>query len=219
MDYYIGLTPDKPIKTSQELVKDPFFSEANLELVGKVVNNQKILNLVGREVNKRNIIVLVECLKCGIFSERYIGHVIRRKKCNCGRSKLRQEFKKENKVWRSMWQRCINPNEDSFYRYGGRGIEVCREWIIFDNFIKDMGPRPSDKHQIERIDNNKGYNKENCKWVVASQNMRNTRRARIELYKGENTHIYDIAEKEGISKSKIDSRWNKGIRGSKLWAI
>ena len=76
----------------------------------------------------------------------------------------------EYNVWKNMIRRCHNPTSIDFGRYGGRGISVCDEWIeSFDQFLKDMGKRPSIEYQIERIDNSKGYGPKNCKWIHRSE--------------------------------------------------
>jgi hypothetical protein len=85
----------------------------------------------------------------------------------------------EYNVWVCMRQRCLNPKAKRFSSYGGRGITVCKEWNEFDAFLRDMGSRPSPNHSIDRIDNNLGYSKENCRWATASQQSSNRSSARI----------------------------------------
>lgn len=86
-----------------------------------------------------------------------------------------QRWRPEYRVWDAMLQRCKNPNVHYYPGYGGRGISVCASWEKFDNFFNDMGERPSDRHSIERVDNDKGYSLENCKWATPEEQGRNTR--------------------------------------------
>jgi hypothetical protein len=71
----------------------------------------------------------------------------------------------EYRTWAPIIQRCENANSTSYPNYGGRGIEVCKEWCVFENFLKDMGPKPSKHHTIERVDVNEGYCAANCIWT------------------------------------------------------
>lgn len=81
----------------------------------------------------------------------------------------------EYRAWYHMKGRCRNKNNNRYNSHGGRGIDYCEEWSNFENFYKDMGDRPSLKHSLDRIDNNKGYNKENCRWATQSQQSINKR--------------------------------------------
>lgn len=76
----------------------------------------------------------------------------------------------EYKAWAAMIQRCSNPKDNRYYTHGGRGIKVCDEWLnSFENFYEDMGDRPSDKHSLDRIDNDGNYEPTNCKWSTQSE--------------------------------------------------
>src|SRR5579863_7091724 len=80
-------------------------------------------------------------------------------------------------TYAGMKQRCSNPRASSYQWYGGRGITVCsRWWTSFANFIADMGPRPSPKHSLDRIDSNGNYEPNNCRWATVAEQARTRRR-------------------------------------------
>lgn len=83
---------------------------------------------------------------------------------------------KEYNTWRGMKQRCTNKKDKSFKDYGGRGIAVCERWLhSFENFITDMGLKPSLKHSIDRINNDGGYEPSNCRWATRKEQNKNKR--------------------------------------------
>lgn len=78
-------------------------------------------------------------------------------------------------VWSSMKDRCRNPNCRKFKFYGARGVCVTPEWEKFENFYRDMGPRPSSAHSIERMDSNGNYEPSNVYWATKDQQNRTQR--------------------------------------------
>lgn len=109
------------------------------------------------------------------------------------------------KTWQSMKERCQNPNNHAYMNYGGRGVTVCPEWQYFENFLADMGERPMFM-EIDRIDNNKGYSRDNCRWVTATQNQRNKRHSLYLTYKGITRHLKEWAEMYEISYYTLRAR-------------
>lgn len=77
------------------------------------------------------------------------------------------------RIWSGIKNRCLNKNSKDFPRYGGSGISICDEWITFDSFYADLGDPPSDRHEVDRIDNSIGYCKSNCRWATDTQQAQN----------------------------------------------
>lgn len=120
-------------------------------------------------------------------------------------------YSPEYRVWITMRRRCCDPTQTKYEDYGGRGIKVCQEWMeSFVAFYRDMGPRPSPKHEIDRIDNNGNYEPSNCRWVTRTQNLRNTRVNVVIEYQGEKGTIGYWAERLGISYSALANRIRLG---------
>lgn len=125
----------------------------------------------------------------------------RRNKLHHGRSHTRT-----HNIWVAMRKRCNNVNASNFYLYGGRGIKVCSEWDVFENFLNDMGQCPGPKYSIDRIDNSKGYSKDNCRWGTRTIQNNNTRRnRRIEML-GRNLTLSEWAMEAGLSYGTLYSR-------------
>ncbi len=81
----------------------------------------------------------------------------------------------EHNAWRHMWNRCLKIEHKQYNYYGGRGIKVCSDWKDFELFLNDMGLRPSDKHSLDRINNDGDYKPSNCRWATAKQQAKNRR--------------------------------------------
>ncbi len=123
----------------------------------------------------------------------------------------------EYKAWHSMHARCKSTNHASFKNYGGRGIAISVEWEDLNVFLKDMGPRPSKRHSIDRIDNEKGYSKENCRWATLIEQKNNTRKNRKITYKGETKTVAQWAKVLNVSANLIHLRLLYGFSGAQLF--
>lgn len=114
----------------------------------------------------------------------------------------------EYKCWASMKQRCNNPNSQVYEYYGARGITYCSRWEYFENFLDDMGLKPSPKHSIERIDNNGNYEPGNCKWETQPEQLKNRRKRKID-YNGLKITIDDLEDMLQVSRGSIRFRLKK----------
>jgi len=107
--------------------------------------------------------------------------------------------------------RCYNIKDKRYKDYGGRGITVCDEWRnSFEQFAKDMGEPPTKKHSIDRIDNNKGYSKENCRWATPKQQANNTRLTTFITYKNETKSLSEWTKISKLRKGTIITRLRRG---------
>lgn len=120
------------------------------------------------------------------------------------------------RTWQRMGQRCNNPNNRHYSGYGGRGITVCDRWGRFENFYEDMGDKPTPKHSLERIDNNKGYSPDNCKWATMAEQGSNRRDNRKYTYDGKTMTIAEWARELNISHAALTKRLNRWSVGRAL---
>jgi len=84
----------------------------------------------------------------------------------------------EYRTWAGMKQRCLNPSNRKYRYYGGRGISICPRWQSYENFLLDMGRKPSADLTLDRIDNDGNYEPGNCRWATIAQQAQNQRHRR-----------------------------------------
>jgi len=114
-------------------------------------------------------------------------------------------------LYRSIKARCYNSNNKAYHNYGGRGIKMSKSWYnSFEQFCKDMGSKPHKDFSIERINNNKGYSKQNCKWATTKEQGNNKRTCIYLTYKGKTLNITQWAELSSCNRSVLYSRYHKG---------
>lgn len=118
----------------------------------------------------------------------------------------------EYRSWQMMKNRCLNPRAGDYRYYGGRGITLCERWMIYDNFIADMGRKTTPLHTLDRKNVNKNYTKSNCRWATRaeqSQNRTDTRfnvtsvRRIRQLYASGCYYQYEIAAMFETSQAAI----------------
>lgn len=110
-------------------------------------------------------------------------------------------------IWSGIKQRCNNINSPDYYRYGGRGITICEEWLKYEPF-RDWAVNNgySENLSIDRIDNNKGYNPENCRWITMFEQAGNRRNNHIISYNGEEKTIAEFAREYNIPYATLRAR-------------
>lgn len=114
----------------------------------------------------------------------------------------------EYHIWASMRKRCLNPKCKAYPDYGGRGITICDRWSKFENFLEDMGKRPSKFVSLDRVDTNKGYSPDNCAWRSAEQQMNNKRNNMVVEYKGKTTTLSLLCKELQVEYHVVYGRMN-----------
>ncbi len=197
------------------------------DIVGKKFGRLKVIRLY----EKRNSYYYYLC-KCDCGNETVVcrssliyGFT---KSCGCLAKELKygnrknknlkctKEYKILYRRWGHILDRCTNPKCPNFTEYGGRGITVCREWLDFENFynwsIHNGFYISKNPYQctIDRIDNDKGYNPNNCRWVNNKQQSRNRRNNVMLTFNNQTFCISEWAERTKISRSAICHRLERG---------
>lgn len=188
----------------------------------------KSIPLTGKTFGR--LTVLVRCERdpsywwcqcsCGTDPKRiYRGSLTRglTRSCGClwretvaGANRTHQKTKTPiYRLWSMMLDRCRNPKNKKFARYGGRGIYVCAQWYKFENFYSDMGDRPKNK-TLNRIDNDGPYTPTNCEWASLTCQGRNKSTNKLLLHKGKTQSLAAWAEELGINRSTLSTRLRRG---------
>lgn len=117
---------------------------------------------------------------------------------------------REFRSWSYMKTRCLNPNCDKFYLYGGRGITIHPEWIIsFQKFLDHIGPAPSHEHSLDRINTNGNYEPGNVKWSTHVEQCNNRRTSNLIMIGGETKSIKDWCRHYDL---KYHAIWNRIVK-------
>lgn len=186
------------------------------DITGQVINQRLVLGFAGHRNAHRYW--HTQCQLCGRVAK-VEGGSVKLSSCRClsvektvKRSRTHGMSKSPlYAVWRTMVDRCHNPNQKSYPSYGGRGIKVCLRWQeSFENFYEDMGERPSDDHSIDRKDNDGDYTPENCKWATRKEQTAHTRNSKLLTYKGRTQSMAAWCAELDLNYGLIESRMLKG---------
>lgn len=184
------------------------------------------LTAVSRAENRPNSRAAFWLCKCDCGNESVVlGALLRTgrtRSCGClwGQHQITHGMTNtpEHTNWIQMKQRCLNPNNHAYKNYGGRGIYVCDAWEnSFQQFLLDMGRRPSSSHQLDRTDNDGPYSPENCRWVTQRENLQNKRSNHRVTLDGKDVCVSEAAISLGISPSSVTYRIKKGLPLIKGW--
>lgn len=197
-------------------------ARAHVNCVGQVFGKLTALECLGG--NARGHFSYRFRCDCGNETVARISHVksgqIKGCGCSVGRTTkhghwIGDEPTPEWLAWHTAKNRCTNPNNQAWGDYGGRGIRMCDRWLNdFGAFIADMGPRPSPKHSLDRVNNSLGYEPGNCAWRTRIEQSRNRRDNRMVEYDGRRVCVTEAMEIAG-SPVRIDvvvKRLNAGWR-------
>lgn len=120
---------------------------------------------------------------------------------------VKGQVRPEYRIWRGIINRCENPNEVPYHRYGGRGIRMYPEWrASFIVFLEAVGHRPTPKHTIERIDNDGHYEPGNVRWATRQEQARNRSSTRTVVYQGREMSLAEVADLAGVNYKSLWSR-------------
>lgn len=147
---------------------------------------------------------------CGCYRDEINGERIAATATTHGHTK-NGRITSDYNSWRNMLERCNSPSCPSYKNHGARGIKICERWAhSFENFLADMGPKPTPKHSIGRTDNDGNYEPGNCAWETQSQQMRNRRNTRLVEYQGRSMSLAEACELAGQSRTRVNARLRMG---------
>lgn len=198
-------------KKEDLIFEDVPTSKKFINLKDKKFNNLTVLGFAGR-FNTQSY-WYCEC-DCGNIIRCYGGD-LKRHTTSCGCYQLKVATKhghakpgywtRTYRTWTNMLNRCNNSKDVNYHKYGGRGIKVCDRWLTFTNFLEDMGERP-ERLTLDRIKNELGYYKENCRWATDIEQSNNKRSNHFLEFNQEKLTIKEWSRKLNINHNTLMKR-------------
>jgi hypothetical protein len=193
-----------------------------IDMIGKQIGRLTVVALAGRKIYSSGSSVILWKCRCSCGNETTVRSGALRKwnatkSCGCINKEIqRKHFKTHGlsrtttyKSWHSMRQRCLNPQHEAYSRYGGNSITICAEWQNdFEVFLMDMGSRPVGT-TLDRINNDIGYQPDNCRWVGWKQQERNRTNHFMIDYAGEKRCLAEWSELLGIKYPTLWARFKR----------
>jgi len=188
----------------------------NSSLIGVVFGYLTPLEVISRTSNGTKI-YKCQC-KCGSYTEANSNILKVGDKQSCGCIRVENNGQRTHgmsktrifKSWILMRERCYNPKNNRYYRYGGRGIKVCKEWESFEKFYADMKDGYADNLTLDRKRVNEDYSKENCRWATKQEQSENKSTTVYLTINGETKTVKEWSKLSGVNSNNIRSRIKKG---------
>ncbi len=180
-------------------------------IIGHKYNMLTPLYVSGR-TSYKSLVYRCRC-DCGKETDVIATHLTRGivKSCGCLRGDGRCKTLTYSS-WMSAKMRCISKSDEHYKDYGGRGIKMCSMWLnSFDNFLSDMGERPSLDYTLDRIDVNGDYCPENCRWATNIEQQNNKRNNHYIYYNGEKNSVASFARRFNIAGFRVFYGLKKGL--------
>ncbi len=191
-------------------------------LIGQRFGRLQVITRAPDESRFNGAIAWICQCDCGTRTKGIVSGSLRNgdsQSCGCLRAEMRPFLHRthgrsgtpEHGIWKNMLTRCYNSSNHNFKHYGARGITMCETWRDdFSAFFRDMGPRPTPKHTIDRIDNDGNYELSNCRWTTYAQQNRNYRRNIFLEFEGRRLTVTDWEIHYGFKPKTVLCRIKRG---------
>ena len=185
-----------------------------LDLVDQKFGRLLVETFVGKDRHNNS---LFNCL-CDCGNEKIVlGYQLnnnKTKSCGCLNKDIITSHGLSNtplhKTWRQIRQRCYNPNNREYDKIGGMGIIMCDRWLKFENFLEDIGSRPTDKHVMVRINDDNDYELSNCRWITKKEQANNRKTNRYLTIDGETKTLSEWIKISGAIFTTVSGRLQRG---------